>query len=46
MLAIVLASLLFLREPRLQRYDETFLRWLLRNARPNRRHYPADDRRF
>jgi hypothetical protein len=34
MLAIVLASLLFLREPRLQRYDETFLRWLLRNSRP------------
>lgn len=34
MLAIVLASLLFLREPRLQRYDEVFLRWLLRNSRP------------
>jgi hypothetical protein len=34
MLAIVLASLLFLREPRLQRYDEGFLRWLLRNSRP------------
>ena len=34
MLAIVLASLLFLREPRLQRYDEAFLRWLLRNSRP------------
>ena len=34
MLAIVLASLLFLREPRLQRYDESFLRWLLRNSRP------------
>src|SRR3954463_11350014 len=34
MLAIVLASLLFLREPRLQSYDETYLRWLLRNSRP------------
>lgn len=34
MLAIILASLLFLREPRLQRYDEHFLRWLLRNSRP------------
>lgn len=34
MLAIVLASLLFLREPRLQRYDEVFLRWLLRNSQP------------
>jgi hypothetical protein len=34
MLAIVLASLLFLREPRLQRYDEGFLRWLLQNSRP------------
>ncbi|HEY2125417.1 MAG TPA: hypothetical protein VGG94_08145 [Chthoniobacterales bacterium] len=34
MLAIVLASLLFLREPRLQHYDEVFLRWLLRNSQP------------
>lgn len=34
MLVILLASLLFLREPRLQRYDEGFLRWLLRNS-PN-----------
>ena len=34
MLVIVLASLLFLREPRFQRYDEGFLRWLLRNSRP------------
>ncbi len=34
MFTIVLASLLFLREPRLQRYDETYLRWLLRNSRP------------
>jgi hypothetical protein len=31
---IVLASLLFLREPRLQRYDERYLRWLLHNSRP------------
>lgn len=34
MLAIVLASLLFLREPHLQRYDEGFLRWLLTNSQP------------
>jgi hypothetical protein len=34
MLVIVLLSLLFLREPRLQGYDERFLRWLLRNSRP------------
>jgi hypothetical protein len=34
MLAILLASLLFLREPRLQRYDEGFLRWLLTNSPP------------
>src|SRR5256885_2386630 len=32
MLVIVLASLLFLREPKLQQYDEGFLRWLLTNA--------------
>src|SRR3954469_5329439 len=35
MLAIVLASLLFLREPRLQAYDEIFLRWLLTNSQPH-----------
>jgi hypothetical protein len=34
MLAILLASLLFLREPRFQRYDEGFLRWLLKNSTP------------
>ena len=34
MLAIILASLLFLREPRLQKLDEIYLRWLLHNARP------------
>jgi hypothetical protein len=34
MLAILLASLLFLREPRLQRCDEGFLRWLLTNSQP------------
>jgi hypothetical protein len=34
MLVILLASLLFLREPRVQAYDEGFLRWLLRNSRP------------
>src|SRR3954470_18016953 len=35
MLTIILASLLFLREPRLQQYDETFLRWLLTNSQPS-----------
>jgi hypothetical protein len=32
MLVILLASVLFLREPRLQQYDEVFLRWLLSNS--------------
>jgi hypothetical protein len=32
MLVILLASILFLREPRLQQYDEVFLRWLLNNS--------------
>ena len=32
MLVILLAAILFLREPRLQRFDETFLRWLLKNS--------------
>jgi len=32
MLVMVLAGLLFLREPRLRRYDDIFLRWLLKNS--------------
>ena len=32
MLVILLAAILFLREPRLQRLDEGFLRWLLKNS--------------
>src|SRR4051794_29244304 len=32
MLVILLACLFFLREPRLQRFDESFLHWLLKNA--------------
>jgi hypothetical protein len=40
MLVILLASLLFLREPRLQRYDEGFLRWLLKNSPPSGRMVP------
>lgn len=32
MLVILLACFFFLREPRLQQYDETFLRWLLKNS--------------
>src|SRR5438270_3601975 len=32
MLVILLSAILFLREPRLQRFDEGFLRWLLKNS--------------
>ncbi len=32
MLVVLLLGLLFLREPRLQRTEEIFLRWLLKNA--------------
>lgn len=32
MLVLLLAAILFLREPRLQQYDEVFLRWLLKNS--------------
>jgi hypothetical protein len=35
MLVILLASLSFLREPRLQQYDEVFLRWLVKNSPPS-----------
>ena len=35
MLVILLACLFFLREPRLQQFDQTFLRWLLKNAPPS-----------
>jgi hypothetical protein len=31
-LVILLATLLFLREPRVQKYDEIFLRWLIENS--------------
>ena len=34
MLVIILATLLFMREPGLQRSDERFLRWLLQNSNP------------
>jgi hypothetical protein len=34
MLVILLACLFFLREPRLQRFDDTFLRWTLKNSPP------------
>ncbi len=34
MLVIFLACLFFLREPRLQRFDDVFLRWVLRNSPP------------
>ena len=38
MLVVLLLGLLFLREPRLQRSEEYFLRWLLKNSDP---HGPA-----
>jgi hypothetical protein len=38
MLVILLVGILFLREPRLQRSEEFFLRWLLKNSDP---HGPA-----
>jgi hypothetical protein len=38
MLVVLLLGLLFLREPRLERSEEFFLRWLLRNSEP---HGPA-----
>ncbi len=38
MLVVLLLGLLFLREPRLQRSEEFFLRWLLKNSDP---HGPA-----
>ena len=34
MLVVLLLGLLFLREPRLQRCEEIFLRWLLKNSQP------------
>jgi hypothetical protein len=34
MLVVFLACLFFLNEPRLQRFDQTFLHWLLKNAPP------------
>jgi hypothetical protein len=38
MLVVLLLGVLFLREPRLQRCEEVFLRWLLKNSDP---HGPA-----
>src|ERR1700730_6761631 len=35
LLVILLASILFVREPRLQKYDENFLRWLIKNSQPS-----------
>src|SRR6202171_2508467 len=35
LLVILLASILFVREPRLQRFDENFLRWLIKNSQPS-----------
>ena len=37
-LVVLLLGILFLREPRLERSEEFFLRWLLRNSEP---HGPA-----
>jgi len=38
MLVVLLLGILFLREPRLERHEELFLRWLLKNSEP---HGPA-----
>src|SRR3954468_6461778 len=38
MLVVLLLGILFLREPRLERSEEFFLRWLLKNSDP---HGPA-----
>jgi len=38
MLVVLLLGVLFLREPRLQRCEDRFLRWLLKNSDP---HGPA-----
>jgi hypothetical protein len=38
MLVVLLLGILFLREPRLERHEEIFLRWLLKNSEP---HGPA-----
>ena len=34
MIVVLLSGVLFLREPRLQRSEEYFLRWLLANSEP------------
>jgi hypothetical protein len=34
LLVVLLLGVLFLREPRFQRFEETYLRWLVRNSRP------------
>jgi hypothetical protein len=34
MLVVLLLGIIFLREPRLQRHEEIFLRWLLKNSDP------------
>src|SRR4051812_12450791 len=35
MLVVLLVGLLFLREPRVQQWDDLYLRWLLQHARPS-----------
>ena len=34
LLVVLLLGVLFLREPRFQRFEEIYLRWLVRNSRP------------
>jgi hypothetical protein len=34
LLVVLLLGVLFLREPRFQRFEESYLRWLVRNSRP------------
>src|ERR1700756_2354576 len=40
LIVVLLLGALFVREPRLQRSEQIFLRWLLRNSRPPQRVAP------
>lgn len=40
LLVVLLLGLLFLREPRFQRFEEIYLRWLVRNSAPSIRPVP------
>jgi hypothetical protein len=42
MIVVLLLGLLFLREPRLQRSEEYFLRWILKNSQPMAKELPME----